>query len=41
MCDLNHVHSAACGVSRRGLLAAAGGSLLGGDGTGPGTGRGA
>lgn len=29
MCDLNHVHSAACGVSRRGLLAASCGSLLG------------
>jgi carbonic anhydrase len=28
MCDKNHIHTTECGVSRRGLLAAAGGGLM-------------
>jgi len=29
MCDKNHIHSAECGVSRRGLLTVVGGGLMG------------
>ena len=29
MCDKKHIHSTECGVSRRGLLTAVGGGLMG------------